>query len=802
MKKYFFTLLSIIICNVFSTQIIFAQKAVIIGLNHEAPDGIAFVAGEDILSGTAIYFTENEYDSSTHSFIDVTSESVIKWTAPSGGVNKGDVIFVKEISTNTFSIACTNGSGASTCGTIQHLGGTFGISATGEVYYAYADTDDNLANGFTEIYSVIFTGEAFVSSTGGNIPSSLSPASDYPDAIIVDGFPVIANDEFHNRVEYNPINRTATIGVTELEDPSNYLHGEANADLSTNPFTNLTIGSVTPSVSIDNVSIEEGNGSGNTVFTFTVSRNENTTAFSVNYATSNGNAIAGTDYTAKSGTINFTSGGSLSASITINVSRDDDFEVHETFSVTLSNVTNGVEIANAVGQGTILNDDTSNSQPKIAIIGLNHENPDGFSFVATEDLCSGTTIYFTDRDFDKANLQFNVTIESILKWEAPSSGITKGDVVYIEETGTNVFSVACTDGSGTCGTVTYIGGTFGISAEGEAFYAYADTNDDPNDGFIDLYAVLYSGDNDSGTPGGNLTSNENPSSIFTNAIVIQGFPNTNANRMEFDPTKRSQAIGKSALETTSNWLHAQANQDLSVVAFTNLTYTSSSPEATIAVSNSPLNEDASGTINFTITLSSNAITNIDIGFTISGTANDVTDYSVGGSGVSYNTTSNTGIATIPTNSNSVLITIDPTANSTMEADKTIVLTINAGTCYDIGTPNTVSGTIADDDVPVVSIAPITSTVSENSGSNLVYRFTRTGLTTTTLMVNFSIAGTAADGDYSVATDGTGLVTYSVGTNTGTITFPVNSSTVDLTVTPAGDTDIEADETVVVNIENP
>ncbi|MEZ4888345.1 MAG: hypothetical protein R3E32_26690 [Chitinophagales bacterium] len=104
--------------------------------------------------------------------------------------------------------------------------------------------------------------------------------------------------------------------------------------------------------------------------------------------------------------------------------------------------------------------------------------------------------------------------------------------------------------------------------------------------------------------------------------------------------------------------------------------------------------------------------------------------------------------------------------------------------------------------PIVSISTITNSTIENSGTNLVYRFTRTGNNSSTLTVNFSISGTAADADYNVVTGGTELVTYNVGTNTGTITFPVNSTTVDLTVTPAGDTEIEADETVLVMVENP
>lgn len=105
-------------------------------------------------------------------------------------------------------------------------------------------------------------------------------------------------------------------------------------------------------------------------------------------------------------------------------------------------------------------------------------------------------------------------------------------------------------------------------------------------------------------------------------------------------------------------------------------------------------------------------------------------------------------------------------------------------------------------VPSVTISATTASVSENSGTSLVYRLTRTEDNSATLTVNFSISGTSADNDYTVVAGGTGSVTYNSTNNTGTITFPANSATVDLTVTPTADVGIEADETVIVTVDNP
>jgi len=80
-----------------------------------------------------------------------------------------------------------------------------------------------------------------------------------------------------------------------------------------------------------------------------------TTAVTVDYATSDGTATAGSDYVAKSGTITF-SAGVTSQTITIIVYGDRTTEGDETFFVRLSNVV-GASISDGEGMATILNDD-------------------------------------------------------------------------------------------------------------------------------------------------------------------------------------------------------------------------------------------------------------------------------------------------------------------------------------------------------------------------------------------------------------------------------------------------------------
>ncbi|MFK7933181.1 MAG: FG-GAP-like repeat-containing protein [Saprospiraceae bacterium] len=110
--------------------------------------------------------------------------------------------------------------------------------------------------------------------------------------------------------------------------------------------------------------------------------------------------------------------------------------------------------------------------------------------------------------------------------------------------------------------------------------------------------------------------------------------------------------------------------------------------------------------------------------------------------------------------------------------------------------NMAIGTIQDDDIlPEISISVSPASVEENAGNTLVYTFTRTGgnVGTPAIEVKFSLAGTAIlNTDYTLAGE----------TSPGsfTITIPDGQTTADLTLTTTPDTDVELDETVIVEIQ--
>src|SRR5205814_1372617 len=125
-------------------------------------------------------------------------------------------------------------------------------------------------------------------------------------------------------------------------------------------------GAVTPSISINDVSKSEGN-SGTTSFAFDVTLSSAAAApVTVNFATADGTATAGSDYTALSSTTLTFTAGETSKQITVNVTGDTLVESDENFFVNLTSPSGGT-IADAQGQGTITNDDGVVVTPSISI---------------------------------------------------------------------------------------------------------------------------------------------------------------------------------------------------------------------------------------------------------------------------------------------------------------------------------------------------------------------------------------------------------------------------------------------------
>ncbi|MGE0125482.1 MAG: Calx-beta domain-containing protein [Vicinamibacterales bacterium] len=110
-----------------------------------------------------------------------------------------------------------------------------------------------------------------------------------------------------------------------------------------------------PSLSIGDVSVNEGTAAGNNaVFTVTLSGSPAQTV-TVNYATASGTASPGVDFSSRSGSLSFTPG-TTSRTIVVPTIPDTLIEGNETFTLTLAGATNAT-IGRATATGTIVDDD-------------------------------------------------------------------------------------------------------------------------------------------------------------------------------------------------------------------------------------------------------------------------------------------------------------------------------------------------------------------------------------------------------------------------------------------------------------
>ncbi|MCA6516509.1 MAG: choice-of-anchor L domain-containing protein [Chitinophagaceae bacterium] len=208
---------------------------------------------------------------------------------------------------------------------------------------------------------------------------------------------------------------------------------------------------------------------------------------------------------------------------------------------------------------------------------------------------------------------------------------------------------------------------------------------------------------------------------------------------------------------------------------------------TLTINPASVTEDGTANLVYTFTRTGETTNALTVNYTVGGTATFSTDYTQSGA-ASF--TATTGTVNFAANSSTATVTVDPTADTTVENNETVALTLASGTGYTVGTPNAATGTITNDDVtlPSITLAVSPSSVTEDGTANLVYTFTRSGVTTNALTVNYTLGGTA-----TLNTD------YTRTGTTNTVPFAANSSTATVIVDPTADTTVEPNETVILTV---
>ena len=112
-----------------------------------------------------------------------------------------------------------------------------------------------------------------------------------------------------------------------------------------------------PTISVGDASVAEGNSGTTTLSVPVMLSAASRSTVTVDYATADATATAGSDYTAANGTLTFQAG-ETEKTIPISVAADTNIEANETFTVTLSNAVNAT-VAKGTATATINNDDTA-----------------------------------------------------------------------------------------------------------------------------------------------------------------------------------------------------------------------------------------------------------------------------------------------------------------------------------------------------------------------------------------------------------------------------------------------------------
>ena len=201
---------------------------------------------------------------------------------------------------------------------------------------------------------------------------------------------------------------------------------------------------------------------------------------------------------------------------------------------------------------------------------------------------------------------------------------------------------------------------------------------------------------------------------------------------------------------------------------------------TLVATDATASEPGTDTGTFTITRSGPTTFSLTVFLTRGGTATF---------GLDYQSIANN--VTIPAGQSSVAVTITPIDDQPIEDVETVILTLQENPAtYLVGTPNTATVSIADDDAPVVTIVATDATAAEPGTDTGTFTITRSGPTTFSLTVFLTRGGTATFGlDYQ-----------SIANN---VTIPAGQSSVAVTITPIDDQPIEDVETVILTLqENP
>uniref|UniRef100_UPI001C24B845 Calx-beta domain-containing protein n=1 Tax=Synechococcus sp. CCY 0621 TaxID=2815603 RepID=UPI001C24B845 len=452
---------------------------------------------------------------------------------------------------------------------------------------------------------------------------------------------------------------------------------------------------VAGSISINDVTITEGDV-GTKIATFTVTRTAGFAAFDVTVATADGSAKAAIDYIALTPALLSFAADETSKSISIAILGDAAFEPSETFFVNLLNPTNGATITDAQALGTITNDDGAGT---ISI---------GDVTVSEGD--AGTTLANFTITRAGGNAPFDVTYRTLGGTATPGSdyiAITDGTLSFAAGDTTKTISVSVNGD-----TLVEASETFSVFLTGASDAAVLGnntgtatiTNDDAS-GTVSIESLaVVEGDLGFRSAELHLTRTGGSAPIEVTYTVTPGTAELGSdyqvilpNSVQFaagEMTKRIpiSIIGDTTVEADETFnvsITGASNSAAIGNSFGTVTITNDDgaplPSITLELTPTSVTETGAANLLYTFRRSGDTTSSLTVNYAIGGTATNGIDYGL----IAASITFAAGSAT-------ATVTVDPSADGSLETDETVALTLVTGAAYTIGTTAAVTGIILND----------------------------------------------------------------------------------------------------------
>jgi subtilisin-like proprotein convertase family protein len=558
-----------------------------------------------------------------------------------------------------------------------------------------------------------------------------------------------------------------------LTNPVNVVLGDTQA------VATITDDDLLPAVSVSDVAIAEGN-SGNKSLSFTVSLSAASgRTVQVQYATADGTATAGSDYTARSGTLTYFAG-YTSQTVNVTVSGDTAAEASETILFNLTSVT-GAALDDGQGIGTIVNDDPL---PALAIYDAK----------------------ITEGNSGAKNLAFNVTLSA-----ASTSPVT---IDYGTSAGT---ATPGSDFTAAAGTLTFSPGqttkTINIVLAGDVL-------PEPDETFLvslinPLGAVVLDGEgrgtiqNDDTSLRTSDASMTEGDSGLAEAVFVVSMPAAVdfEVRVNYNTAGATASTGNDFIATSGTLVFApgQTSQTVTVLAISDLrdepdetfylnltspmsalladsqgvaTIADNDPIPSVSIADAAISEGNSSTknLNFTVRLS-----------TASGRAVTVQYATASGSATGSDYQARSGTLTLSAGAISASISVPLLGDTSPELDESLLVTLTSPTNATLA-DNQATGTILDDDN--LSVSDVAIVEGDSGVVNAVVTVALAIPLEREVRLDYATAnGTASAGSDYLAASGT--VVLAAGETSQTIVVPV-----------LGDRADEADETLYLNFTSP